>query len=100
MNFKNAIKLKTPRPSRAFQKAMLFHIEFSFNELVQISCSSQKLIKNKIRKSKILLSDMHHVVLCQSFDCDMRDKIMARANATLNYISYYTMAHEDKKNDI
>ena len=89
MKYENTATSKVPRPSRAFQMGMLNHIEGRFQELVQISCSNARLVKQQICASKALLLDIRHIILYQSFDYDMREKIMTRADAIVNYINSF-----------
>lgn len=100
MKLKDTVISRVPRPSRSFQVGILFHIEHRFDELIQVSYSSPKLIKEKIQKSKALLLDIRHIILYQSFDYDMREKIAIRADAILNYINYYTKGLKRKNKNI
>ncbi|MES2253349.1 MAG: hypothetical protein V4482_06700 [Pseudomonadota bacterium] len=92
MKLENTIISKVPRPSRAFQMGILHHIECRFQELAQTSCSNARHVKEQICKSKALLLDMRHIVLYQSFDYDIREKIMMRTDAIVNYINSYMNA--------
>ncbi len=96
MKYENNVVSKVPRPSRVFQMGMLHHIESRFQELAQISCSNARHVKQQICKSKALLLDIRHIILYQSFDYDMREKIMMRADAIVNYINSFmnTINHE------
>lgn len=89
MKYENKATSKVPRPSRVFQMGILHHIECRFQDLVQISCSSSRDAKQQICKSKVLLLDIRHVILHQSFDYDLREKIMIRADAVVNYINSF-----------
>jgi len=100
MKLENTVISKVPRPSRAFQMGMLHHIECRFQELAQNSCSNIRHVKEQICKSKALLLDMRHIVLYQSFDYDLREKIMARTDAIVNYINAYMNAMSTRKLDI
>lgn len=100
MKHENKIS-KVPRPSRIFQMGILEHIEYRFQELVQISCSSSKHAKQQICKSKMLLLDIRHIILYQSFDYDMREKIVMRADAIVNYInSFMNTFIKDESNNV
>ena len=68
---------------------ILHHLECRFHELIKASCSSVKEEKEQICKSKELLLDIRHVMLYQSFDYDIRDKIMVRVDAVVNYINSF-----------
>lgn len=89
MKHENKVTSKVPRPSRVFQMGILHHVECRFQELVQISCSSARDAKQQICKSKVLLLDIRHIILYQSFDYDLREKIMMRADAVVNYINSF-----------
>ena len=89
MKHENKPISKVPRPSRVFQMGILHHVECRFQELAQISCSSSRDAKQQICKSKVLLLDIRHIILYQSFDYDLREKIMMRADAVVNYINSY-----------
>ncbi|MES2608289.1 MAG: hypothetical protein V4544_06140 [Pseudomonadota bacterium] len=92
MKYANMITSKISRPSRVFQKGMLQNLEFRFQELIQSSCMNVRQMRQHIYKSKVLLLDMRHILLYQSFDHDMRDKFMSRADAIVNYINAYMNA--------
>lgn len=92
MKHENKGMSKVPRPSRVFQMGILGHIECRFQDLVQISCSSSRDAKQQICKSKVLLLDIRHIILYQSFDYDLREKIMMRADAVVNYINSFMNA--------
>ena len=86
---KDKLVTKIPRPSRVLQMGILHHIECRFQDLVQIACSSSKDIKQQICRSKVLLLDIRHIILHQSFDHDLREKILMRADAVVNYINSF-----------
>ncbi|MES2608090.1 MAG: hypothetical protein V4544_05120 [Pseudomonadota bacterium] len=99
MKHENKVVSKIPRPSRVFQMGILHHVECRFQDLVQISCFSSKDAKQQICKSKVLLLDIRHIILYQSFDYDLREKIMMRADAVVNYInSFMNTLYRDESN--
>ncbi len=89
MNLQNTIVSRVPRPSRAFQTAILNYIEYRFKEIVEESCVNLRQARHHLSKSKALLLDIRHVILYQSFDHDIREKIILRTDAIVNYINAY-----------
>lgn len=92
MKHDKVIPSKIPRPSRVLQMGILHHIECRFQDLVQIACSSSKDAKQQICRSKVLLLDIRHIILHQSFDYDLREKVLMRADAVVNYINSFMSA--------
>ena len=89
MSYKNAVVSKVPRPSRMFQMGILRNFETRFQELAQTTCPTERHFKEQVFKSKALLLDLRHVLMYQSFDCDIREKMLIRADAIVNYINAY-----------
>lgn len=89
MPHENIVVSKVPRPSRFFQMGIIHNIDSRFQELAQISCFNDRFIKKKICQSKALLLDIRHIILYQSFDHDIREKLIIRADSILHYIHSY-----------
>jgi hypothetical protein len=68
---------------------ILDHIEYRFHELVQNVSPDPHHARQQICKSKALLLDIRHIILYQSFDYDMREKMMMRADAIVNFINSF-----------
>ncbi|MDP3371789.1 MAG: hypothetical protein Q8S21_02735 [Candidatus Paracaedibacteraceae bacterium] len=78
---------KVPRPSRLFQIGIIKDIDSRFQELVEVPCANERCIKKMISKSKLLLLDIRYILLYQSFDYDIREKIIVRTDSILQYIN-------------
>ena len=89
MAYNNTITSRVPRPSRMFQMGILRNFEARFHELAQTACPTARHFKEQIFKSKALLLDLRHVLIYQSFDYDIREKMLTRADAIVNYINAY-----------
>jgi hypothetical protein len=66
-------------------------IDKRFQELAQVSCrynkQAQKHVIQHLYNSKELLLDIRHILVYQSFDQDIRNLMMNRADAIVSYIN-------------
>lgn len=89
MKHDHVVISKVPRPSRLFQIGIVKDIDSRFQELVEVPCANEKCIKKMISKSKLLLLDIRYILLYQSFDHDIREKIITRTDSILHYLNIY-----------
>lgn len=83
---------RVPRASRHFQMGILKNLERRFQDLIQLPALDHKKITQHMYLSKELLIDIRHIMVYQSFDHDLRERLMNQANAIVSYINSFMVS--------